>query len=1184
MALFGAILSGMKKKDEEEKNLVQAPAPTAQASAQLASPAPQGGGFFGKAKTGIQNFFAPSPDGVRARDVVREIPGAAYQVGTQYFTQPVARGIQTLVNTTERAIGAGDGVTTPQEIAQAVPNKTARDIIYGDQPITSLQEITERRSPDVANAMRGVGINNQLADKTAPGITFLGAAGLTVADALPGDPSDLVKGGGKAVLKETAEAGGKEALERVAINSVDDLAPYLKSLLPQFKGNLDEALAKASTALDIPESVVKELKSGKVIDSDNFVFQFNKKAGNFVANFEKKLQALPLPEIQQKVVETAKQTLDETAKPILETATKAKTAATETIEQVADTAKETIDEVTSFADDITGRKKFSELTDDAAEVLDDIANDEGFKTLVEKTKGAPVTADEVRQAALNIQDTLGKATGRSQTVEEIAKSTNSFDEADRLMNEGGAPEEIAKLLNEGLSFLTDAARKLQSGNQVSRPDSIVGDPLIKEIYQRTGNITAEIVDKYRTVDKTNPKEVRDFYYTYAKPTLMEVIDEYRYINILSSPKTQLRNINANLIDSIITEPGTKLMRGFVDQVKSVITKQPRQHFSREATAYYKGFFSAGKEAVDNVKAVMQGNRFIGNPDLKAMPIGKYATPTLEEAYKGIRLPGSETAARVSGQALEVGTNVNKALEAMDVFFTTLIRRGEEAAQTYRQSRGVELTQEFIEAEAKRMGEEVALRTALDPTNETGQGLVATGIDQVVSWLGQTRNSPYKAISNTAKVIFPFLRTTANYMTRFLEYTPGLGMLNAVGRKNVDELIARQAFGSTVLAGTMMYAFRAGAEDNMTWDAPTSEKEKNLFYDSGRRPYSIKLGNQWVGYQQLGMLGAPLALTAALKHQLEQDKDVSEPMMQSVARAYASMLPYFGDMSFARSFGNLGDAMKGEQGAVLKLINEPFRQAVPLAGMQGWAKAMLDPIYRKSEPNDPYSATGVVLTAFAPTLKNLPFLSQLYEPYTDTLGNPSTIDKPLLNAISPISVSGHSELFDFAYQRKRLEGQVNKLKRDFEDGKINAGGVEQGVNTVMDNFVRFVGGDPSQMGDFTLPEQVERGLRVPKEEPTPINLTPEQEKQLAESIPQIKQEMLAAITATRAALNTPSRGVSVRASARKVPAPKSSSRIRGIALKASTPTRSRASGVRLRPPGISQTTDLASSMPELPRLG
>jgi hypothetical protein len=921
--------------------------------------------------------------------------------------------------------------------------------------------------------------------------------------------------------------------------------------------------------------VVSQIKSGKVIEGDNFVFQFRKDTGDFIANFESKLKAIPLPKIKQKVVETAKQTLDETAKPLVETATKAK-----------DTVAEVVDEATDFAKDITDRKKFSALTDDAAEVLDDIANDETFKKLVERTKGAPVTADEVRQAALNIQDTLGKATSRANTVEEIAKSTNSFDEADRLMNEGGDPADIAKFLNEGLSFLTDAARKLQSGNTTSRPDSIVGDPLIKEIYQKTGNITAEIVEKYKAIDKTNPQAVRDFYYTYAKPSLVEVLDEYRYINILSSPKTQLRNINANLIDSVITEPGTKLMRGFVDQVKSAVTKQPRQHFSREATAYYKGFFNAGKEAVDNVKAVMKGDRFIGNPDLRAMPIGKYAAPTLEEAYKGIKLPAAETAARVSGQALEVGTNVNKALEAMDVFFTTLIKRGEESAQAYRQSRGVELTKEFIEAESDRMAQEVALRTALDPTNETGQGLVASGIDQVVSWLGQTRNSPYKAISTTAKVIFPFLRTTANYVTRFLEYTPGLGMLNAAGRKNVDELIARQAFGSTVLAGTLMYAFRAGAEDNMTWDAPTSEKEKNLFYDSGRRPYSIKLGDQWVGYQQLGMLGAPLALTAALKHHLEQDKDVSEPMIQSVVRAYGSMLPYFGDMSFARSFGNLGDAMKGEQGAVLKLINEPFRQAVPLAGMQGWAKAILDPIYRKSEPNDPYSATGLVLTAFAPTLKNLPFLSQLYEPYTDTLGRPSDIDKPLLNAFSPISVSSHNELFDFAYQRKRLESQVNKLKKDFEDGKINAGGVERGVNTVLDNFVRFVGGDPSDMGDFTLPEQVERGFRIPKEEPAPINLTPEQEKQLAANLPQIKQEMLDAITTTRASIaSSGGRGVSVRAGSRKVSAPKlSGSKSRGVALKASTPTRTKRTGIAFRPTGISQTTDIGASLPELPQFG
>ncbi len=1171
MALFGAILSGMKKKDEEEKKLASlpapAPAPTAQASAQLASPRPAGGGIFNKAKTAWTNFWKPSAEGVRVRDVVREIPGAAVQVAdtiADYTYRPIVTRptVQAILSATDQAqlkpiAGENKGVVINTLPA---PKDLAGRILLGDQEIKSYQQQTRDAQ--------------QWLEKEA-GLPKQAAMPVGLAAGVVNAGLDLPGGSlAKKPVKEVAEKGAKEIVEKVAIKSVDDLAPYLKSLLPEFKGNLDDALAKASEALDIPESVVNQLKSGKVIDTDNFVFQFNKQTGNFVANFEKKLKALPLPEI--------KQTIEETAKPVVETV---KTKTKGVVEDIAKVTDEVVDTTKSFAEDITGRKKFSELGEEAVDALDEIANDPKFKELVERTKGAPVTADEVRQAALNIQDTLGKATTRSQTVEDIAKSTNSFDMADKLMTEGGSPDEIAKYLNEGLSFLTDAARKLQSGNQTTRPDSIVGDPIIKEIYQKTGNITADIVQKYQQLDKTNPQAVREFYYTYAKPTLMEVVDEYRYINILSSPKTQLRNITANLIDSVITEPGTKLMRGFVDQVKSVVTKQPREHFSREAVAYYKGFFSAGKEAVDNVKAVMQGQRFIGNPDLKSLPIGKYAQPTLEEAFKGIRLPGAERSSKLTAQGLEVGTNVNKALEAMDVFFTTLIKRGEEAAQAYRQSRGVELTQEFIETESKRMGEEIALRTALDPTNETGQGLVATGIDQVVSWLGQTRNSPHKAISTTAKVIFPFLRTTANYTTRFLEYTPGLGMLNAVGRKNVDELIARQAFGGTVLAGTMMYAFRAGAEDNLTWDAPTGEKEKKLFYDSGRRPYSVKIGNQWVGFQQLGMLGAPFALTAALKHQLEQDKDVSESTIQSVARAYASMLPYFGDMSFARSFGNLGDAMKGEQGAVLKLLNEPLRQMIPLAGMQGWAKSILDPIYRKSEPNDPYSASGLVLTAFAPTLKNLPFLSQLYEPYTDSLGRPSNIDKPLLNSLSPISISGHNELFDFAFQRDRLERQVNKLKRDFEEGKINAGGVERGVNTVLDNFVRLVGGDPSQMGDFTLPQEVERGLRVPKEEPVPINLTPDQEKQLAANIPQIKKEMLEAITRTRAAIASRSSGqVSVKSRA-KAKAPKlSSSRSRGVALKASTPPRSTARGVALRSPFVTDTTSLGASMPELPRLG
>lgn len=1129
MALFSAIRSGLS--DEEKKRLAQLQStPTAQPSAQLTKPPKPG--LIEKAATGIKNFFAPSPNGVRVRDIVRELPGAAVQVADK------------VADFTVRPIVTRPAAQVPLSISDHLDLKENRDkgkeintipvkgivprVLFGKDDLKSYQQQTR----DITNFTKNLGVPEQYAVPTG---IMLGTinAGLD----LPGG----------SVLKEPAKEVVEKGAKKFAVKSVDELAPFLKEILPTVKGDLDNALKTISQRVEIPKAIINKLKSGKVVEGEGFVFQALK--DKFVANFDDTLQALPLPELKQVVKSTKK------------------------------AAKETVD----FVEDITGRAKFSGLKDKAKDVLEEVANDPAFKKLVERTKGAPVTEAEVRQAATNLQDTLGKAVSRKSTVEEIGKATNSFDKADQLMNADGAVDEIAKYLNEGLSFLTDAARKLQSGKNISSPDSIVGDPLIKEIYQRTGNITGKVIEAYKKIDRNNPQQVRDFYYTYAKPTLSSIVDEYRYINMLSSPKTHLRNINANLIDSIITEPGTKLMRGFVDRVKSVITRQPRQHFSREALEYYKGFFNAGSEAVNNVKAVMQGNRFIGNPDLQALPIGKYAQPTLEEAFKGIKLPGAKTASNITARGLEIGTNVNKALEAMDVFFTTLIKRGEEASQVYRQSRGVELTEDFIKTEADRVAQEVALRTALDPSNKTKQGIIATGIDQVASFIGQARKSQHKAISATANVTFPFLRTTANYLTRLIEYTPGLGAINAIGRANVDELIARQAFGSTVLAGTLFYAFRSGAEDNMTWDAPAGETEKNLFYDSGRIPYAIKIGNDWYGYQQLGMLGAPFALTAALKNELDQGKDLSENQLQSVAKAYASMLGFFGDMSFARGFGNLADAFKGNKYAINKALNEPIRQAIPLAGFQGWAKSMIDTAYRQNLAKDPYSPAGVVLTALAPTLKNLPFFSTLYEPYRDSLGNVSRIDKPLFNATSPISVTSNNQLFDFAYQFDRIERQATKLQRDFKDGKINAGGLERGVNNLLDNIVNFAGGDPTQIQDFNVPSEIEKGFRVPQEEDTPIKLTPEQEKELINQIPQIKKELLANLSKGVSSIaSTPARGVSLSAKT-KVSAPNlSKSKARGIALKASTPTKTK--GVSLRPAYISSASDLAESLPDLPRFG
>lgn len=73
-----------------------------------------------------ERYFAPTPN-VRARDLIRELPGAAVQTGEQYVTQPAARLGAQITNTVFHKPGF-------------TPTTTAARHLFGDAPVGSLQD------------------------------------------------------------------------------------------------------------------------------------------------------------------------------------------------------------------------------------------------------------------------------------------------------------------------------------------------------------------------------------------------------------------------------------------------------------------------------------------------------------------------------------------------------------------------------------------------------------------------------------------------------------------------------------------------------------------------------------------------------------------------------------------------------------------------------------------------------------------------------------------------------------------------------------------------------------------------------------------------------------------------------------------------------------------------------------
>src|SRR6185369_9518784 len=110
------------------------------------------------------------------------------------------------------------------------------------------------------------------------------------------------------------------------------------------------------------------------------------------------------------------------------------------------------------------------------------------------------------------------------------------------------------------------------------------------------------------------------------------------------------------------------------------------------------------------------------------------------------------------------------------------------------------------------------------------------IDSATELMYSIRKKP--KVGKLISWFIPFVETPMNILKQGIEFSP-LGFGTIPGAANKTEQTAKALIGSAIFTA----AGYAGLQGRLTWAAPTGEKEKQLFYSSGRQPYSIKIGNE-----------------------------------------------------------------------------------------------------------------------------------------------------------------------------------------------------------------------------------------------------------------------------------------------------------------------------------------------------
>ena len=604
--------------------------------------------------------------------------------------------------------------------------------------------------------------------------------------------------------------------------------------------------------------------------------------------------------------------------------------------------RETGEKATKYAFNINKPKLG--LAGEAAQKLDDVVDT--MRPILETHKGGPLTNKQIIEGGRKGL-MLDQVMDRKEAAEFSSKLQASRNYLKTMSESKGVTKEFLDQLEVVSSTAADSSRKLRAF-AVGAEDATIKASVLADL-QKLGVDAEELLTAAKGIDWNNADMVTWFYRKFKPASFIQKIDEFRYVNMLSSPNTHAVNTFSNFLQTAVVTPVEKTLTGGLDWIRSKVTGSEQKYFASQGVDYTKGYWRNLPEAWGSFKKTLSGKSAITRPDLKFIPTG---TGKLQKAY----------------------TTPLRLLEASDQFFRTLVESGEREALERAGITGAKATKV-----AKESAEYRLFRQSFDPSGKLGQNKVLQIWDKWNSAVANLRRAP------GGKWICPFLVTPTNILKMGVEYSP-LGITTVKGAREPMQQLAKTMIGT----GVFMGAYSMADAGLSTWDAPTNAKEKEAFYAAGLQKYSLKIGDRWVSYSKLGPLSYPIAMAAAMKWAEENGAEKSK--LEIAGKGLVGVMRFFADQSYVRGLGDIIDAARGDEFKLKRAFANIPSQLVPYRALQGWVARLVDPIYRKAK------------TPIESMMTQVPGLSKQLDPYTTPEGKPSVRQSPWLNAFSPVQSS------------------------------------------------------------------------------------------------------------------------------------------------------------------------------------
>jgi len=278
----------------------------------------------------------------------------------------------------------------------------------------------------------------------------------------------------------------------------------------------------------------------------------------------------------------------------------------------------------------------------------------------------------------------------------------------------------------------------------------------------------------------------------------------------------------------------------------------------------------------------------------------------------------------------MNASINKALDAKGI--TDLKKRKQAAdkmAKTWFTKDGLVNLKNKEAAEALRFAE----------YSTYSQDVQNTAVNALIE---ATRKSPL------LKTIMPFIKTVWNVQVDTIEHSP----LAYFSKQFKDDIAAggmrrQEAMGRVSLGVMTASLFYACAESGIiTGEYSSNARVREAQKRAGFRPYSIRIGDQWVSYDRLDPFGSLLGICANMTQIIENTPNMTPKKLEDAGSAViGSIIKSVTDKSFLSSLMDFFDIFSGEAGntggKVVEYSVNTLRGFLPGSGLFRWGANVVE---------------------------------------------------------------------------------------------------------------------------------------------------------------------------------------------------------------------------------------------------